>query len=522
MTMTQEKCNVLWHSLVFSSMLSFSLLSSNGTAATAPIPISRLGPSLAIDGTTVITAQEWRYEITATPLANPGAAPSNFSMVYDYLDAQNYSYVNFSSVDGDGLSGVYQIASGAAKKLASYANHVNPNQIYKVELRKKDGAAKLYLNNEYLLKFSASGNGRVGIGTLAADANFYTMLLKVGDTKDAVAVHPVPVGGVTTPPPPVVTPAPPIPPSIGVRQVHVTNSDGLKAALNDAQPGDVIMLADGNYTGKQLVGKYTGTFAITRAGTQAKPITLKGSRNAVIDGKNDSSHYGLYLVGANYWRIEGLTVANVGKGIILDGSSHVVIDGVKVANIGVEAIHFRARSSDNIVMNSEIAGTGGNKPQYGEGVYIGSANSHWGDFSDGQPDTSDRNQVIGNRFTGFTAEAIDIKEGSSDGLIANNYFEGSSLSNKNSADSWIDVKGNNYTLIGNSGVNTYLDGYQVHSVYPGWGYNNVFKNNTANVNAAGYGFNIVSDAKKFGNIVYCSNTVTNAGAGYANIACTPD
>jgi hypothetical protein len=110
----------------------------------------------------------------------------------------------------------------------------------------------------------------------------------------------------------------------------------------------------------------------------------------------------------------------------------------------------------------------------------------------------------------------------SDGLIQDNTFEGSSIAGKNSADSWVDVKGNNYVLTGNAGTNTLTDGYQVHSVYAGWGYNNVFRSNSADANAAGYGFNVVSDARGFGNAISCSNTVTNASAGYSNIPCVQE
>lgn len=302
----------------------------------------------------------------------------------------------------------------------------------------------------------------------------------------------------------------------------VSTSDQLKAAIVDARPGDVITLADGRYTGAMRVGSYTGSFTATTPGTADAPITLVGGRGAVIDGDGTGGHYGLYLVGASHWRLRGFTITSASKGLVLDASNNVRIEGLGVSEVGQEAIHLRASSSDNLVQDCDIVGTGRKSPQYGEGVYIGSANSNWATYSNGLPDKSDRNKVVGNRFADFTAEAIDIKEGTSDGVITDNVFDGSSISGQNSADSWVDVKGNGYVLTGNRGVNTLLDGFQVHSVYAGWGYNNTFKNNTADVNAAGYGFNIVSNARGFGNAVYCSNTALRAGAGLVNIACVPD
>jgi len=195
---------------------------------------------------------------------------------------------------------------------------------------------------------------------------------------------------------------------------------------------------------------------------------------------------------------------------------------MKVSNVGQEAVHFRAFSRYNVIRDSEITGTGKKSAQYGEGVYIGSANSNWGTYTGGQPDKSDRNIVLNNTFTNFTAEGIDLKEGSTGGYIAGNTFEGSSISGQNSADSWIDAKGNYYLIENNVGTNTLVDGFQVHSVYAGWGANNAFKANTANVNASGYGFNVVSTAVQFGNIVYCSNVATGAGLGLSNVTCMQD
>ena len=150
-------------------------------------------------------------------------------------------------------------------------------------------------------------------------------------------------------------------------------------------------------------------------------------------------------------------------------------------------------------------------------MYLGSATSNWKTYSNGKPDTSDRNRVIGNTISYTGAESIDIKEGSTGGIIANNRFDGTNMSGENYADSWLDVKGNNYTVTGNSGANSILDGIQVHNVVSGWGNNNVFKANSVNVNGPGVGFNIQS--KAVGTVVYCDNTVSSAKGGFGNITC---
>lgn len=93
------------------------------------------------------------------------------------------------------------------------------------------------------------------------------------------------------------------------------------------------------------------------------------------------------------------------------------------------------------------------------------------------------------------------------------------MAGENSADSWVDVKGNGWLIEGNIGTNARLDGFQTHVVANGWGRENVFRANTARINSSGYGFRI-HDARTTGNVVSCGNVVTAAGEGLANQPCS--
>jgi hypothetical protein len=164
-------------------------------------------------------------------------------------------------------------------------------------------------------------------------------------------------------------------------------------------------------------------------------------------------------------------------------------------------------------------------PDYGEGIYIGSAYSNWATYTNGLPDLCDSNKIISNKIgPGITAECIDIKEGTTGGIIKGNSFNATGITGANGGDSWMDVKGNNYLIEYNNGTNPggtiFKDGYQVHVAYAGWGNNNEFKNNNCEVNASGYGFNVQlsgSNGTSTGNKVYTNNTVTGAVSGIANI-----
>lgn len=297
--------------------------------------------------------------------------------------------------------------------------------------------------------------------------------------------------------------------------IEVGTAAELAAALSSVKAGDTIQLADATFDGQ---------FVATVSGTADAPITIAGSRDAILDGGDTGGGYGFHLDGASYVTMKGFTVTNSGKGIMGDAANNNVIDGLLVHHIGDEAIHLRCASSDNVIQNSEITDTGVENPKYGEGVYFGHAKSNWENCDGGGEDHSDRNKAIGNKIgPDVRAEAADLKEGSTGGEIRDNIFDGTGMSGENYADSWIDAKGNDYIISGNKGTNALLDGFQTHQILDGWGTGNVFANNTADVGAEGYGFNI--EEKNDGgpaNVVCTNNTVTNAGAGDSNIEMTAD
>ena len=309
----------------------------------------------------------------------------------------------------------------------------------------------------------------------------------------------------------------PVTPVVQVRIVNVNNTAELKQALLAALPGDEIRMEDGVYKGKFVI-------EASKSGTPAKPVVLKGSRNAILDAESTNTGYVLHLQ-ASYWRLKGFTLTNCLKGLMVDGARNCIIDSIKVFNIGEEGIHLRKFSSLNTIQNSEISQVGLKTPDYGEGIYIGSAKSNWATYTNGNPDVCDSNRVINNRIgPGITAECIDIKEGTTGGLIQGNYFEATGITGANSGDSWIDVKGNYYVIEENEGFNPggsiFKDGYQVHVAFNGWGIYNEFRNNVSKVNAPGYGFNIQlsgSNGTSTGNKVFNNNIVNGAGSGISNV-----
>lgn len=311
--------------------------------------------------------------------------------------------------------------------------------------------------------------------------------------------------------------------SSGGRTLSVDTAEEIRSALATARPGDVITVVDGEY-------EFKPRLVASASGTPDAPIVLQGTRAAVIRTKNSSGDYGLHITG-DYWRIEGLTVAHATKGIVLDGSVGTVIDSVEVFDIGDEGVHFRTCSSDGVLRNSFIHDTGRNSAQYGEGVYVGSANSNWSKYQCADPiegkllgDNTERVLIEGNLFQDITAEGADLKEGTDSGTLRGNMFRRVGGSGMNSADSAVDVKGNNWVVEDNTvddagapwlddGVATpseFADGYQTHQVYDGYGNHNVFRRNRVIGPIPGYGVGLYP---LLANTVGCDNTAPEAALG---------
>jgi hypothetical protein len=312
------------------------------------------------------------------------------------------------------------------------------------------------------------------------------------------------------------TPAPSNPP----QSVHppsevvaVSTAAQFSAALASARPGRVISLA---------AGVYRGNFTLRNSGTAADPIRVAGPRGAVIDGGNPATGFALHLDGADHVVLDGFSVSNAQKALVLDESDHDTLTNLDMHSSGDEVLVLRNYSSDNVVSANLIHDAGLTEPPYGEGVYVGLSSTNWNKAGQsrtaGAPDHSDRNQIIGNTIWNTTAESIDIKEGTTGGVVKGNHLNSTGMTGANDADSWIDIAGNNYQVLNNVGVNpgsALVDGIQTHRILAGWANGNTFAGNNLTVNASGFG--VYVQTPKNDNIVKTDNRVTGASRGISNV-----
>ena len=197
----------------------------------------------------------------------------------------------------------------------------------------------------------------------------------------------------------------------------------------------------------------------------------------------------LHLQQVRYWRLVGFTVREGQKGVMADGiTRHRRSRTSTVTQIGDEAVHLRTNSTDNVVRGLTISDTGLRRVKFGEGIYVGSAVSNWCDITDCEPDRSDRNVVVANTISRTAAESVDIKEGTTGGVLADNTFDGAGM--RGDADSWVDVKGNGWLIQANHGTTAKRSGFEVNVQADGWGTGNTFDANTADVDGPGYGYEL--------------------------------
>jgi hypothetical protein len=264
-------------------------------------------------------------------------------------------------------------------------------------------------------------------------------------------------------------------------------------------------------------GSYSGHFTASGSGSASAPIVLCGGRSAVLDGGSVQSGYTLHLNGTVWWRLLGFAVQGGQKGVVADHANHLLIGGLYVHGVGDEAVHLREFSSDNTVSGLTIRNTGMINAKFGEGIYIGTANSNWCTYTACQPDRSDRNLILNNDISQTTAENIDIKEGTMGGTVSGNRLSGVGMV-ASAASSWVNAKGNSWTITWNSGQQSLKDGFSVHQVYAGWGVGNVFHSNHAEVDGPGYGFYVQSAS--LGTVIGCDNSAVAAALGLSNISCS--
>lgn len=245
----------------------------------------------------------------------------------------------------------------------------------------------------------------------------------------------------------------------------------MQKAIDMAMPGDAIELMPGTYY-QDVVTK--------RSGQQDLPITIYGSKEAVVKGRGRAR---IFEINHSFITLDGFTVdghfrpsddkksyrdkliyvtgKTAGKGV-----SNLKVLNMDIINAGGECLRLRYLTKDseiayNLISNCgrydfEFKGGGKN----GEGIYIGTAPEQLKkDEEIIKKDISSNNWIHHNDINTDANECVDIKEGSSFNIIEYNDCTGQ----KDKESGGMDSRGNNnifrYNKIyGNEGTGVRLGG----------------------------------------------------------------
>ena len=297
---------------------------------------------------------------------------------------------------------------------------------------------------------------------------------------------------------PSAVPDPSLTPPAPTRTVSTTGE--ISSALDNAVSGDVVKITPGRY----------GPVDLHRSG-----VTVLGGPGVVFDGGSYDADYAFRVHDASGVRLIGFTVRDAQKGLLIENTQRSALQDLTVTDTGDEGLAIRKSSSDNLLYHMTVHDTGKTEPGYGEGIYVGQWSGTWS--SPGNPDRSDRNVISHCRVYATGAESVDVKEGTSGGILEYTAMDGARMSGQNYADSAVDAQGNDWVYRGNVAKNALLDGFKTHVIVTGWGTDNVFEANVIS-NSPGYGINL---EKRLTNVVRCDNVISNLGKGLSNTQCAP-
>ncbi|MBS0205386.1 MAG: right-handed parallel beta-helix repeat-containing protein [Planctomycetes bacterium] len=176
-------------------------------------------------------------------------------------------------------------------------------------------------------------------------------------------------------------------------------------------------------------GTYPPLRIVDKKGTREKPIVFQSfpgkERAATFSSGRRSAGTGISVESCEYVEVRNLRVTESQKGIDCWSVSNCAVRGNLLEQLGQEAIHvgrkhtndgtkqFTGPASHHVqVLGNKIQGTGKDKEQYGEGIYIGT-----GAF--GGDDTHDV-LIEGNILGDISAEGIELKPGTHDLVVRGN------------------------------------------------------------------------------------------------------
>ena len=265
---------------------------------------------------------------------------------------------------------------------------------------------------------------------------------------------------------------------ISIKSIDVSTVEELVKALGKARAGQIIAIAPGVYDLSEYEKK--SEFTLESSGTNSRPITLTAQdpeNPPLLRAPTIKDNFILHIRG-DYWVIENIRIGYGGQAIVLDNASYNIIRNVEMFSLGSQAVIMRYGSSNNLIQNCYIHGTGNNNPKYADGIDIGTPHTEQTTRTN---HIADNNVIEGCVFRNIATEPIRIREYTSGNEIVKNVFYADGINGNNDSDNFIVISGNdNYihkNVFHRNSNKFIVSAFKVKKLFEDSGDGNKFENN---------------------------------------------
>jgi hypothetical protein len=137
-------------------------------------------------------------DYTLTTNANSVSTSSawdDFSVVFDFKDANNYFYANFNESEGPSTNGLFKVVNGTSTQVSDFSSLITGGTVYAVKVEKVGATVKVYRSGTLMATITDSllTGGRVGFGAYNNSAVFDDLVVSipsVGSTTSTTTLNP--------------------------------------------------------------------------------------------------------------------------------------------------------------------------------------------------------------------------------------------------------------------------------------------------------------------------------------------
>jgi hypothetical protein len=219
-------------------------------------------------------------------VASTSNAFNDFSILFGYQDTNNYYFASYNESNDPNTSGIFRVSGGTQTQIADITNLITPGTTYAVKVERAGSTINVYRNSTLIATATDSTftSGKVGFGSRNDTCTFDNLIVTTNASTPTPTITPTP------------TPTDDIPAPL--RTVNVSSVSAMQTAINNAIPGDHIVLANGSYT-------LSSSVAVSgENGTAANPIVIRAAS------------------------VSGVTLGGTGS-FNVTGSSRIIIQGFR-------------------------------------------------------------------------------------------------------------------------------------------------------------------------------------------------